>query len=170
MKVARKHCVAAAIWVIAGVEPSFAQVDGNKSVALGLSASVPHFLGLTMHGCPLQMLCGAARLEGLLFGLKRVRGIGLRVDPVMEPTTRIYVEALGGDIRCIDPRDNSCPFGAETRIAFAGIAGLEMAIGIAGWSAGVEGGYWKPMQNDTVGRSLKHWTVGTFFRKRITFD
>ena len=144
--------------------------ERNQSgpVAFGPSLGL-HGMGLIWEFSPVSRAALDLQAEGLRFRGKVAAGIGIRIDLHQERTGRVYGRVLYGWAKCVDPVGGSegCVLGKAARRAVSPGAGVELRLSETGvaW-AGVEAGYWRALDRDTLGRDLDHFSGAVILRFR----
>jgi len=128
-----------------------------------------HFLGLEAGVVPLRRLAFVGLMEGG-WSNRAVRGIGLRFDPHVERSGRVYAHVLFGSMRCTTPWETfTCTDAAEAwRRAWNPGAGIEMRLHDEGavW-LGLDVSRWIAFDRDVVGRELEHFAAAAVLRLRM---
>jgi len=135
---------------------------------LGFTAG-RHFLGIEAGVAPTRRLALVGLAEGGLTN-RSVRGVGLRFDPHVERSGRVYVRVLYGSMRCTTPWDvATCSSDAEVwRGAWSPGAGIELRLhddGIA-W-LGLDVSRWIAVDRDALGREIEHFSAAAVLRLRM---
>jgi hypothetical protein len=128
-----------------------------------------HFLGIEAGVSPVRRLALVGLAEGG-FANRSVHGVGLRFDPHVERSGRVYARVLYGSMRCTTPWDVfTCSRAAEEwRGAWSPGAGIELRLrdtGIA-W-LGLDVSRWIAIDRDALGREIEHFAAAAVLRLRM---